>query len=39
MYKIEFKVEVDDRELKTLDHYISRMEDDFYKRAETMAMI
>ena len=39
MYKIEFKVEVNDRELKILDHYIGRIEDDFYKIAEVMAKI
>ena len=39
MYKVEFKVEVNDRELAILDHYIGRMEDDFYKTAEVMAKI
>ena len=39
MYKIEFKVEVNERELKILDHYIGRIEDDFYKIAEVMAKI
>ena len=39
MYKIEYKVEVNDRELEILDNKISRMEDDFYKTAEVMAKI
>ena len=39
MYKIEFRVEVNERELKILDHYIGRIEDDFYKIAEVMAKI
>jgi hypothetical protein len=39
MYKIEYKVEVNDRELEILDNQISRIEDDFYKTAEVMAKI
>ena len=39
MYKVEFKVEVNERELKILDHYASRIEDNFYKTAEVMAKI
>lgn len=39
MYSIEFKVEVNDRELKKLDSEISRIEDDFYKTSEVMAKI
>lgn len=39
MYKIDFRVEVNERELKVLDHYIGRIEDDFYKTAEVMAKI
>ena len=39
MYKVEFKDEVNERELKVLDHYIGRIEDDFYKTAEVMAKI
>lgn len=39
MYKVEFKVEVNDRELKILEHYAKRLEDDFYKTAEVMAKV
>lgn len=39
MYKVEFKVEIDERALKVIDHKLKRLEDDFFKSAEAMAMI
>jgi hypothetical protein len=39
MYKVEFKVEVDERALKVIEHKLKHLEDDFFKSAEAMAMI
>ena len=39
MYKVEFKAEVDERALKVIEHKLKRLEDDFFKSAEAMAMI
>jgi Zn-dependent M16 (insulinase) family peptidase len=39
MYKVEFKIEVDERALKVIEHKLKRLEDDFYQSAEAMAMI
>ncbi len=35
-YKLELKIEVDERELKKLEYYIEKMQDDFYLRAENL---
>lgn len=39
MYKIEFKVELRDRELAIVENKLKRLEGDFYKTSEAMAMI
>jgi hypothetical protein len=39
MYKVEFKVEVNDRELKILEHKAKLMENNFYKTSEMMAKL
>jgi len=38
MYKIEFKIEVNERELEWLDYKITRLGDGFYNLAETMSI-
>lgn len=35
-YTLELKIEVDERELKKLEYYIEKMQDDFYLRAENL---
>jgi hypothetical protein len=39
MYKVEFQVEIDERALKVIEYKLKRLEDDFFKSAEAMAMI
>lgn len=38
-YEIELKVELNERELKQLDYYLGKMEDDFYSMAESAALV
>lgn len=38
-YEIELKTELNERELKKLDYYLGKMEDDFYSMAESAVLV
>ena len=38
-YKLELKLEINDEELQKLDYYLGKTEDDFFQRAEGMALM
>lgn len=38
-YSLELKIEINDRELKEIEFYLSRVEDDFYSMAEAAALM
>ena len=38
-YKLELKVEVDEAALKRLDYFLNKFSDDFYKMAESAALM
>lgn len=38
-YEIEIKTELNERELKKLDYYLGKMENDFYSMAESAALV
>lgn len=38
-YELELKVDVEDAELKRLDHFLNKLSDDFYKMAESAVLM
>jgi hypothetical protein len=38
-YELELKIEINDSELETLDYYLNKISDDFYKMAESAALM